>query len=219
MQSVWALSAIPPKEAALPDWKSARKMTASRREPGQEADLIAVERCRSGDQEAFGTLVDRYRTTIYNLAYRMSGSAEEAADLAQETFLRAYGAIRHYRGEGSFKTWICRIATRICIDHLRGRRKQTLPLHEGLVAGHTQDWSDRLHARELLERAIAELPPHYRAVIVLRHLQELSYQEITEVLGLPMATVKTHILRARALLRKKLGPAFGRSEVGQDEKE
>ena len=217
MEEAWTFRSLAAQELFPLCWKSLNSMVADSKESVQEADRIAIERCRSGDHEAFSALVNRYRSTVYNLAYRMVGDTEEAADLAQEAFVRAYGALRSYRGEGSFKTWVCRITARIAIDHLRARRKQSLPLQENLVAKDHADWSESLRVRELLEQAIAELPPHYRAVIILRHLQELSYQEISEVLGLPMATVKTHILRARALLRKKLGPALGRSEVEQDE--
>jgi RNA polymerase sigma-70 factor (ECF subfamily) len=181
-------------------------------------DREAIARCLQGDREAFGDLVDRHQETVFNIAYRMTGQRQDAEDLTQEAFLRAYGALKEFRGESSFRTWICQIATRVCIDHLRARR-ETLELQEDWEApGGESDFSASVVDRAVVAAAIGSLPPRYRAAVVLRHVEHLSYQEIAGVLGLPLATVKTHIRRARARLRERLAPLLREPEVKEKEK-
>jgi len=179
-------------------------------------DRDAIARCLRGDREAFGELVERHQGTVYNIAYRMTGSREDAEDLAQDAFLRAYSALGEFRGESSFRTWVCQIAIRLCIDHLRSR-KETSELKEDLDAARGADWSSDLMNREVVAEAILSLPPHYRAAVVLRHLEHRPYQEIARMLGLPLPTVKTHIRRARARLRERLAPLLRPAETKEME--
>jgi RNA polymerase sigma-70 factor (ECF subfamily) len=171
-------------------------------------DLEAIARCLAGERDAFGDLVDRHQHAVFNIAYRMTGRREDAEDLAQDAFLKAYSALREFRGESSFRTWICQIATRVCIDHLRSR-KETVELNEDLaVTADGPDLSTAVVDRQFIAEAIQSLPPHYRAAVILRHLEHRSYQEIADILRLPLATVKTHIRRARARLRERLAPVL-----------
>lgn len=187
--------------------------TSSGQRP-EDPDAERVARCRNGDREAFGELVREHQTTVYNIAYRMAGNADDAEDLAQAAFMKAYGALRHFRGDCSFRTWVCRIVTRLCLDAVRARRRSPVLL-ERLDYGSDPGWRDALVDRQVLNEAVAALPPAYQAAIVLRHCEELSYREIAEVLRLPIGTVKTHISRARALLAKRLAGSFGRKPRGE----
>jgi RNA polymerase sigma-70 factor (ECF subfamily) len=191
-------------------------MAMERRGPVADADWAAIQRCLAGDREAFAEVVERHRDLVYNLAYRLISDPERAADLAQDTFVRAYTRLGEFRGESPFRIWVCRIAVRLCIDHLRTAKPPALPLAENLVASDSGDWAERLEMRRAVEQAIASLPPMYRAAIVLRHVHELSYREIAQALSLNLSTVKTHIRRARALLRRRLAPLFGARESDRD---
>jgi RNA polymerase sigma-70 factor (ECF subfamily) len=159
--------------------------------------------------------VDRYKGLVFSLARHSVGSADEAEDIAQETFIRAYSRLRHFRGEGNFRNWLCRIATRLCLDHHRARRPT-----ESLDAAGFDPSGDPADSdlRQVVSQAIAELPPPYRIAIVLRHLEDLSYQEMADMLGLPVSTVKTHLLRARRRLRDRLGPALGMDRTRLEER-
>jgi RNA polymerase sigma-70 factor (ECF subfamily) len=174
-----------------------------------DEDSEAIRRWRKGDEQALLGLVQRHQATVYNIARRLLGNDDEAQDAAQEAFVRALAALPGFRGESSFRTWICRIVTRLCFDQLRARPLRPAPLKEtdSAVAHAEQEILDRA----VLEKAIADLAPMYRAVIVLRHVEQLSYEEISKILKLPLGTVKTHISRAREHLRKELGADFGLS--------
>lgn len=168
-----------------------------------QSDRQAIERCLAGDQQSFEELVRRHQGLVYNLCCQMVGDREQANDLAQETFIKAYLRLREYRGSGQFRSWLCRIASRTCLDYLRSvKGKQWLPLEEQMI-GTDEDPLDAVR-RDDIKQAISQLPPHYRAVMGLRHQEGFSYQEIAQALGLPLATVKTHLSRARALLRRRL---------------
>ena len=178
-----------------------------------EADLDLVQRCRYGDAEAFEEIYHRYSEMIYNLAARMSGDRDRAADLTQEVFLRAYRKLDRFKGGASFKTWLYRVALNHCRSRLRGRRWWFSPLAEehgadGLQLMDPRDgpeekavqWDRRRH----LSRALATLPPHFREAVVLCDLQGLEYQEIAEVLGVRIGTVRSRIARGREKLRASL---------------
>ena len=175
-----------------------------------------VHRCLAGDEKAYRELVELYQPRVYSLAFRMVRRAEDAEDVVQETFVRMFRALDRYDPERSFGAWLFSIAARLAIDHLRRRRHQPLPL-----AGRDKDDEeysieiedpgprpDEVAARAEEERRtgelIASLPPHYRVVVLMRHQQDLSYEEIAEALHLPLGTVKARIHRARALLRERL---------------
>lgn len=174
----------------------------------QELTILA----RKGDQEAFAQLVRDNERRVYTLALRMCGSPEDALDLAQETFLRAWSALPNFRGNSSFSTWLYRLTYNACVDFLRKnslRREVSLPLTQEApdVPDHTGDPHqalERKERRQALERGLAQLPEHYRSVLVLRELSGLSYQEIGDVLKLDLGTVRSRLARARGELRKIL---------------
>jgi RNA polymerase sigma-70 factor (ECF subfamily) len=186
----------------------------------QLSDEDLVRAGRAGDTEAFGEIVSRYKDRIYNLAYRMFGNREEAEDIAQETFLHIFRALGSFRVEERFSPWIYRIATNLCLDRLRKMKHAVASLDapagpEGDIPQQVADWS---HAPEKVyelsemradtQEAINALPPKYKVVVVLRHLQDLSYDEIARVLGIPQGTVKTRLFRAREILRRRLGKLY-----------
>lgn len=170
-----------------------------------------------GDQRAFAEIVDMYQDKLYHMAYRMLFNRQEAEDVVQESFLRVYKNLDRYDDEMKFSTWIYRIATNLCIDQLR-KRKPVYSLdaesseHEGLDGYAMVPSDDRTPESELvlsdtqriIRQAIETLPPKYKTVMVLRYLQEMSLQEIGEVLDMPVTTVKTRVHRGREFLRKKL---------------
>jgi RNA polymerase sigma-70 factor, ECF subfamily len=183
----------------------------------QEVVLLA----RSGREAAYRELVRRYERPVFALLYRMVRDRELAEDLAQETFIKALNAIDSYRPEFKFSSWIFKIANNAAIDHLRRRELDTLSLDgsphaetpeamqaTALQIGARQESPlDAVEARELggaIEAAIGRLRPEYRSCILLRHVEGRAYEEIAEILDLPLGTVKTYIHRARNELRLAL---------------
>ncbi|WP_139492049.1 RNA polymerase sigma factor SigW [Brevibacillus dissolubilis] len=176
-----------------------------------------VQRAKRGDREAFEELVEMYKDKIYSLAYRMVRNREEAEDIAQETFLRVYANFQNYNEEYKFSTWIYRIATNLCID--RGRKKKPhFSLDEETQDDSGMDWYSRLPSKEktpeekvvvhelqeTVQGALTQLNPKYRSIMILRYIEDLSLQEISDVLQLPITTIKTRIHRGREALRGKL---------------
>jgi len=181
----------------------------------EQSDAELVRQTLCGNTAAYNGLVLRYQRQVYNLAYRMLGNAEDAGDLVQDTFLRAYSALAKFRQDASFLTWLYKIASNLCIDQLRSRRaKGALSLEVELEEGrepaaddrnsHPEDSAIREATQEILHREILNLPEKYRVVVVMRHLQEMSVEEIADSLDLPTGTVKTHLFRARDMLRGRL---------------
>ena len=183
----------------------------------QEVVLLA----RGGREAAYRELVRRYERPVFALLYRMVRDRELAEDLAQETFVKALNAIESYRPEFKFSSWIFKIANNAAIDHLRRRELDTLSLDgsphaetpeamqaTALQIGARQESPlDAVEARELggaIEAAIGRLRPEYRSCILLRHVEGRAYEEIAEILDLPLGTVKTYIHRARNELRLAL---------------
>ncbi len=172
---------------------------------------------RKGDQRAFAEIVDLYKDKLYHLAYRMTSNRQEAEDVVQETFLRVYKNLDRYDENQKFSTWIYRIATNLCIDRLRKRRAvysldAESTEHDGLD-GYSMMPSDErtpetelilTETQKLIRDAIQTLPVKYKSIMILRYLQDLSLQEISEVLDMPVTTVKTRVHRGREFLRKKL---------------
>jgi RNA polymerase sigma-70 factor, ECF subfamily len=192
-----------------------------RSELATATDQEVVVLAKSGRDAAYRELVRRYERPVFSLIYRMVRDRELAEDLAQETFVKALNAIESYRPEFKFSSWIFKIANNAAIDHLRRRELDTLSL-DGSPNAETADAveatalqiSDRtetpleeLEARELggaIEVAIGRLRPEYRSCILLRHVEGRPYEEIAEMLSLPLGTVKTYIHRARNELRQAL---------------
>jgi RNA polymerase sigma-70 factor (ECF subfamily) len=185
------------------------------------ADQEIVALAREGAEYAYRELIRRYERPVFSLIYRMVRDRETAEDLAQETFIKVLNAISTYRPEFKFSSWVFKIANNTAIDHLRRRELDTLSLDgsphattpESVEATALQIGSDRgspldvLESKELggeIEAAIRQLRPEYRSCILLRHVEGRPYEEIAEMLDLPLGTVKTYIHRARTELRLAL---------------
>lgn len=174
-------------------------------------DATLVARTLAGRGEAFGTLVERYERAVYNLCLRTLRDAEEAKDASQEAFLKAFRAMRTFRPDAKFSTWIFSIAYHACCDRLNRRKRYSdgeLPERADPGPGPDVVLERRDEAAEL-RAAIDALPEKYRAVITLYHLQGHQYEEIARVLDLPMGTVKTHLFRAKEQLRRQLAHLRG----------
>ncbi len=181
------------------------------------ADGELVARAIAGREEGFEELVRRYQRPIAAYVYRMVGDYDAALDLTQEVFIKVYGSLERYRPEYKFSTWIYRIAHNAAIDHLRrtggvrtedleaegeGGRTYERPLASS--APSPEQESERRERRAEIEEVVQALAPAYRELIVLRHAHDLSYDEIAEVTGLPLGTVKNRIFRAREAMRTHL---------------
>ena len=177
----------------------------------QEAQI--VQRVLSGDVNAFETLVLEYEKNVYSITQRMTGNAEDAADMTQETFIKAYNSLQNFRGDSKFSVWLYRIATNVCLDFLRSKsRKPTLSLSveddEGEetqmdIADESQSPETLLErglTRDAVRRGLNALNEEYRQILLLREIQGLSYEEIASVLTLEVGTVKSRIFRARKKL-------------------
>jgi len=184
-------------------------------------DQEVVARSREGDETAYRELIRRYERPVFSLIFRMVRDREIAEDLSQETFIKVLNAIGTYRPEFKFSSWVFKIANNTAIDHLRRRELDTLSLEgsphaatpEAMEATALQLGTgvasplDDVASRELggeIEAAINRLRPEYRSCILLRHVEGRAYEEIADILGLPLGTVKTYIHRARNELRVML---------------
>jgi RNA polymerase sigma-70 factor (ECF subfamily) len=181
-----------------------------------ESELIL--KCKNGNVEAFEELVLKYQRQIYTVAYRFMGNHEDASDLAQEAFIKAYKSIDRFRGESSLKTWLYHIVANVCRDELRKRKKgQVLSLdapistEEGEITRQTEDWTyapdliyESKEAQYFIQEAINQLTPEYKEVIILREIQGFSYEEIAQHLGCSLGTIKSRLNRARKAMRDLL---------------
>lgn len=177
-----------------------------------DSDLVAT--AARGADGCFEELVRRYQRPISAYVYRMVGNYESALDLTQEIFIKVYSSLRRYRAEFKFSTWIYKIAHNSAIDHLRrnATREQSLLIgHEGvqfelpLECGRLspEQESERKERRGEIESVVRALPASYRELVILRHSQDLSYEEIVDVTGLPLGTVKNRLFRAREMMRQQ----------------
>ncbi len=179
--------------------------------PEEATDEQLVTRFRAGDREAFSVLLTRYTPLVFNLTYRFTSNHGEAENLTQETFVRVWSALPRVKLDRSLKPYLARIAINVCRDWARNRMPALADLDSAqgdeAAIDATEDVLEQLAQAELTERvrmAIDRLSPDYRAVITLRYTEELSYDEIAEVLDLPLNTVRTHLRRAKARLREIL---------------
>ena len=200
----------------------------SRASGGSDAELITA--CRDGCREAFGKLVERYQDRVFNLAYRLIGNYDDAAEAGQETFLKAYRALDSFRGDCAFYTWIFRIAVNTVRSRQRfqavrpaARSLEANPGNDGDMTGNPRRYlkaelpakgtdpveaASRAERRRLVEQALARLEAGNRMLIVLRDIEGRNYTEIAELLDCPRGTVKSRLHRARLALRDLLAPVF-----------
>jgi RNA polymerase sigma-70 factor, ECF subfamily len=181
-----------------------------------ESRLVAA--CKHGDQDAFAQLVRQHQRRVFNLVFRMLQHYEEANEVTQETFLAAWQGLPAFRGDARFSTWLYRIAYNCALKQLEQRKRdQALQLVvQAAQAAASRDQEEcidaeiEIHARQsAVNEQLSALPTKYRAVLVLRHLQEMTYEEMADILRLPIGTIKTHLFRARNLLKERL-EAFDR---------
>lgn len=183
----------------------------------KDRDGILIEQALKGDQKAYRELTERHRTAIFHIVYKIVRDRETANDLAQETFMKAFSSLASYRSEYRFSTWLYKIAANCSIDFLRKKRIQALSLDRTIndesgsremdvpdYSYHPERDLERKEQRFSIKEAINSLPDKYREVIIYRHQDDKSYEEIADLLDIPLGTVKARIFRARELLKKKL---------------
>jgi RNA polymerase sigma-70 factor (ECF subfamily) len=188
-------------------------LTLGRPDAGDDAALVA--RARGGDPSGFDQIVRRHHTRVYTLAYRMLHHAEEAEDVTQEAFLNAYQRLPQLRDPKSVASWICRIASNLCLDRLRSPRRHaevTMPSPDLAPARPAHD-EGRAEMIEQIRAAVAELPPHYRLAVVAYYLRGHSYEEAARLVGVNVRTFKTHLYRARQRLIAMLRDSTRAEEV------
>lgn len=191
-----------------------------------------IKRAANGDAAAFEQLVLKYQTQVYNLCFRVMGNGEDAADMTQETFLKAWRSLESFQGEAAFSTWLYRLASNTCLDQLRSmKRRPVLPLTVTDTDGEEQtvevadsapspeDSLIRKEKRELLQEAMSSLDAQQRQILTLRVVNDLSYTEIAQVLSLKEGTVKSRLARARDTLRKKLEKIGNKSDPPTSKKQ
>ena len=225
---MWTVVAFALTSVASVDWPSfdrslcrcmASPSASSPQAPSasSEQDRVLVEQALGGDQRAYQRLVEKYQEALTRHVGRMMRDKGEVADLVQEAFIKAFASLTSYSADYAFSTWLYKIATNHTIDYLRKKKLPTFSIDKPLQTkdGELQmelpdtTWRPDKHVvadqrNALIAEAIDQLPEKYHRVIVMRHQEELSYEEIAEQLDLPLGTVKAHIFRARALLYKYL---------------
>jgi RNA polymerase sigma-70 factor (ECF subfamily) len=187
----------------------------------QSTDHELVLLARTGSEKAFRELLDRYQRPVFSLVYRMVRDRERAEDLAQETFIRVFNHLERYDPKYKFSSWIFKIASNLAIDQLRKKEPETVSLEGSRHAANAEQQEatriqiesrdetpeQSLEAKELgagIEQAVGKLRPEYRTAIILRHVEGRPYEEISQIMDVPLGTVKTYIRRARLELRETL---------------
>jgi len=184
----------------------------------EQDDLQLVTASKGGDQDAFAQLVQRYQRRVFNLVYRMLQQYEEANETTQETFLAAWQGLPAFRGDARFATWLYRIAYNCSLKQLE-QRKRDKALQVALEAEQdntklTDTEMDVRDRQALVREHLSHLPAKYRIVLILRHLQDMTYEEMAEILTMPIGTIKTHLFRARNLLKERLQALDRESNMG-----
>jgi len=179
-----------------------------------ERDL--VRRCLAREERAYRELIRRYQAPVVNLAWRITGNPEDAAEVGQETFIRVLRSLHTYDPERPLKTWMFKIAANLALDAIRRRKRRPVSIQdlfdedEGppLDPADPGPGPDQLHetrqSGERFDELVREMPEHYQAILFLRYREDLAYEEIAETLGIPLGTVKVRLHRAHEILRRKL---------------
>jgi len=189
------------------------------RQDFKQNDHELVARIRAGEQRAFVELIDRYKARIYHTTLRILGNREDAEEAGQDTFVRAYRGLENFREDATFSTWIYRVCVNTCLNKLESRKRfkaqdiDSTPIEElPFTESPEADFADEdLQTRVF--SSMEKLPAKYRTVLVLYHIQHLAYQEIAEIMQMPMGSIKTHLFRARALLRERVLREFSHEEL------
>lgn len=201
-------------------------MTSNKAALAQFDDLTFITRCQKGDAEAFGVLVERYQKKMFNIAFRMTGDYEAAGEVVQEAFFSAFKAIKRFRGESTFATWM----TSIVLNHAKNSLKKTRTIshyepvsldeaseaHDGAprfdppASGMSaMEQLEKKDVQEAVQEAINSLDTEFREVLIMKDIQEVSYEEIAAILKIPDGTVKSRLFRAREALRERLKRKLG----------
>jgi len=180
-------------------------------------DRRLIDLALQGNEKAYEDLLTKYRNLVFSIMFKMVRNTQEAEDLTQEAFMKAFGSLETFNEEFAFSTWLMKIASNNCIDFLRRRKLRTYSIHEPIQYKDERIEIDipdqepspersliQSERKRMIEDAINELPDRYRYVIILRHREDKSYEEISEILNLPLGTVKAQIFRAREILNRKL---------------
>ena len=177
--------------------------------PEEQEERALIERCRSGDDTAFGELVDQHKNLVYGLVYRMVSDRSRVDDLAQEVFLKVHRGLPYFRGEARLSTWIFRIVQNVCAGE-RSRRPSDVSLDQDDASGRRYEpgaadaaFGD-FELRDRLDKAIAQLPEPQRLLIAAHYLNGVQYEALAEAMNIPLGTVKTHLYRAKKRLRELL---------------
>lgn len=181
--------------------------------PAEEDEVRLVAASREGDQDAFAQLVQRHQRRVFSLVFRMLQQYDETSEVTQEVFLAAWQGLPSFRGEARFSTWLYRIAYNCSLKQLEQRKRdralqESMKMEQALLPDNDQESVDtrlEVRARQTFVREqLSQLPAKYRIVLILRHLQDMSYEEMAESLKIPVGTIKTHLFRARNLLKARL---------------
>jgi RNA polymerase sigma-70 factor (ECF subfamily) len=168
-------------------------------------DHALIERCRCGDRQALGELIKEYERTIYNAAYRILGNPDDAADVTQTVFMKAFERLDQYNPEYKFFSWIYRIAVNESINvHNRNKNLQTLEDEDIAGVSNPEEDVDANKLSRIIQAGLMELQDDYRVVVVLRHFSDMSYRDISVVLHIPEKTVKSRLYSARQLMKVRL---------------
>ena len=180
------------------------------------SDIEIINQCIGGKEEAFEQLVERYKKLVFNTAYRMMGNREEAEDVTQEAFIRIYNSLSRYNPQFKFSTWALKITSNLCLDNLRKRKGENLPIDEQFNIcddGPTpEEQYLRKEKQKMVLKAVNKLPDKYKEFIILFHHRNLSYQEIMDITGESLTIVKNRLYRARQMLKEYLMDADKESE-------
>lgn len=174
----------------------------------EPSDQQIVEKILKGQGELYEEIIRRYKNGVYSLCLRMIRNNEDAKDLAQDAFFKAYQNLAKYNPEYKFSAWIFKVASNICVDYLRKTKAQTLPYDDKISMPHDTASAEDIYIhnnnRRQIEKAIQELPEEYRVLVVLYHKEGLSYEQMCQMLKLPMSKVKNRLHRARNKLKETL---------------
>lgn len=199
-------------DATSAPWPLAAAIAAmsAERDPAPRDDAALVEAALAGDTTAFDELVTRHRRAVYQVCYRFVNQHEDAADLTQDTFVRAWKALGRFRGQSRFSTWIYRIAVNVSLNKVSLKTPQAEVVDFDRLADQREPApGDALAVRErqaMVRKAVQSLPPRQRAALILRTYHDLSHQEVADIVGTSVGAVKANVFHALANLRKRLEP-------------